>query len=82
MSMTLKTYVEVLVEVEFEYDPGEPMVRYYANGDGHPGVEPSVEIMRVLASGIDIYEALGRDEIEALENACMESMIEEDISED
>lgn len=33
---------------EYEYDyritPGEPMVRYYADGSGHPGSGPEVEV--------------------------------------
>lgn len=38
------------VEVEYEYDPGEPMIHTYPNGDpGHPGSAPSVNIYAAYA---------------------------------
>ncbi len=39
-------YVELRLEVEnteFEFIPGEPMVRYTANGDGYPGSDGYIE---------------------------------------
>jgi hypothetical protein len=66
------TTVELSVEVEFEYDPGEAMVAYYADGSGHPGSPPSVEIGRVMCGGVDITEVLSDKELRDLEELILE----------
>jgi len=40
------------LDVEIDYDawPGEPMVRYYPNGDGYPGSDPGCELMGVTVT--------------------------------
>jgi hypothetical protein len=85
--MTLKTTIEINgeeipVEVEFSYDPGEPEVRYYANGDGHPGSPESAEIESVkdtdTGEEIDVYEIFSREQIEELENKCIAAATEKE----
>jgi hypothetical protein len=36
--------VQCEVEIEYDFSPGEKMVRYYPNGDGYPGSPPSVDL--------------------------------------
>lgn len=73
-AMTTKLTLELEVEVEYSYDPGEPEVRYYANGDGHPGEGPSVEIDSVCLEGTskDISWILGEAEWKQIEEVCLE----------
>ncbi len=40
------------VEIEFEFIEGDKMVRYYRNGDGYPGSEPSVCIINVRVTSL------------------------------
>jgi len=43
--------VPYIVTIEYEYDPGEPMIHTYPNGDpGHPGSAPSVTIYHAWAT--------------------------------
>lgn len=39
-------------ELEFEITPGEPMVRYYADGSGYPGSPAEVELIAVYVDSI------------------------------
>lgn len=39
------------VLVEYEYEPGEPMVWRYADGSGHPGSPDSAEVTGFLLNG-------------------------------
>lgn len=76
------------VAVEFEFDEGEPEVRYYPgrrgccpNGDGHPGSPASVNILRVTlekdGKELDIVDYLPDDIIEGLKEECLEEMQEQ-----
>lgn len=50
IGLTLEEVLEIYcleVEVEFDANPGEPMVRYYPDGSGYPGSPPEVEITKV-----------------------------------
>ena len=69
--------IELDVTIDFVYHPGEPMVRYYKNGDGHPGCEPWCEIEKVTVSttGEDIADDLSEKEMLKLESICMESIL-------
>jgi hypothetical protein len=47
----------VVVEVAYDFTPGEPMVRYYPDGSGYPGSGPEIEVWayRVISiSGRDV----------------------------
>lgn len=37
-------------ELQYDYTPGEPMVRYYRDGSGHPGSPPEVEFSAICVS--------------------------------
>jgi hypothetical protein len=86
-TMTLETTItlngdEIPVEIEFSFHPGEPEVRYYKNGDGHPGCPECVEVESVknttTGEEIDVYSIFERREIESLENKCLAAATEED----
>jgi len=66
-----ETTIEIDASIEFTFDAGEPEVRYYANGDGHPGTPPSVQIDRVWleknGERIDVADFLPDSLIESLE---------------
>ena len=48
MIYTLELTEKVWLDVHYEYDPGEPMIHTYPNGDpGHPGSGPSVEFKEI-----------------------------------
>jgi hypothetical protein len=49
--------VQLEVDLEVEYLPGEKMVRYYADGSGYPGSDAEAEIVgcRVLEITGDTY---------------------------
>jgi len=38
------------VEVEFDYQPGEPMVMYYLDGSGYPGSPATAELIGVCVT--------------------------------
>lgn len=59
MSNVLNTEIEldvVSLEVELEYDftPGEKMVRYYRDGSGDPGCPPSADFVGAKVMQCDI----------------------------
>ena len=58
---------DIKLNINYYYNPGERMVMYYADGSGHPGESPSVEIQEVYAGGVDIYELLTEDILEYIE---------------
>ena len=44
MNYEFETEIEqAKVKIEFEYQPEEPMVRYYSDGTGYPGCAASIE---------------------------------------
>ena len=63
---------EIDFEVDYDYTPGEPMMRYTRNGDGYPGSAPYCE----LNNQKDIEEILGREltsiEVECIEEAALD----------
>lgn len=66
------TIHDVNISVDYDYDPGEDMVMYYPDGSGHPGSPPSVEINAIYAGEIDIYELLGADMLDYIEQELLE----------
>ena len=62
----------VNVSIDYDYDPGERMVMYYSDGSGHPGEPPSAEINAVYAGDVDIYELLGADMLDYIEQKIIE----------
>lgn len=50
------------IYVEFDADPGEPMVRYYPDGSGYPGSPPSIEPTLVQVTTAEVNdETLDRE---------------------
>lgn len=55
MSHSIEATLEIgrsTLEVDIEYNahPGEPMVRYYADGSGYPGSPPEAELLDVYVT--------------------------------
>ena len=44
------------LEVEFDYQPEEPEVRYYPDGSGYPGSAEEITVSKVSLNGTDITE--------------------------
>lgn len=42
-----------LVDLVFDVTPGEPMVRYYADGSGYPGCDPYAELTEVIVLKVE-----------------------------
>lgn len=40
------------IEIEFEYSPGEALVRYYPDGSGYPGSPPELNIIHVAVTSL------------------------------
>lgn len=51
---TMDLSKEFEFQIEFEIDPGEPMVMYYPDGSGHPGSPGGAVITKVMFRGEDI----------------------------
>ena len=42
-------YANLIIEFHYDYEPGEPMIWSYPNGDpGHPGSDPSVTLHKAM----------------------------------
>lgn len=71
MKDTIK-YKDVVMEVEYDYTPEEPMVMYYKDGSGHPGSPAYVEVHEIKIGGQDVYHLL-EDEAELIEEYILNS---------
>jgi hypothetical protein len=70
-------YQEHELEVEYTFIKGEPEVRYYTNGDGHPGSQDEIELDEAtMADGSEIPFELTEKEWDAIRDACMEDFME------
>jgi hypothetical protein len=47
------------VEIAYNYEPGEPMVRYYSDGSGYPGSPDHAEFALSSISEINVYDEQG-----------------------
>lgn len=63
MQMTLEEVgknlnIELEIEIDYDSNPGEPMVKYYADGSGYPGSDPYFEVtdVKVLKFTTDTHE--------------------------
>lgn len=59
MTHVLHTEIEIgdlslEIELEYDFNPGEPMVRYYPDGSGYPGCSPSAELVSVTVTLCDM----------------------------
>jgi len=67
------TFKGIDFDVEFDYQPEEPMVMYYADGSGHPGcaAEVSITDIKITGTDIDAFELL-EDNFEKIEDDIIE----------
>jgi len=73
MNLTI-TYKGIEFEVEYDYQPEEPMVRYYSDGSGYPGCAECIDgISSITHKGTDFLDFF-EDEIEEIENVILETM--------
>lgn len=70
---TLETEIELgeralycTILIEYDYEPGEPMVRYYLDGSGYPGSPAGCQPWNVEVTSVDGLgdgETLSRDDL-------------------
>jgi len=54
-------------QIEFDFQPEEPMVMYYKDGSGYPGCAAEVTIESIKHQGVDFYDVL-EDSISDIED--------------
>jgi hypothetical protein len=70
----MKITIEIEIEVEGSYTPGDPGVYTYSNGDpGYPPTPPEFYITKVIWDNMDITSSLSSEDLNYIE----EQMIEE-----
>ena len=65
----------ITFDVEFDYQPEEPMVRYYSDGTGYPGCAESVDNISVFHKGTDFTDFLD-GHLDRIEELILESIHE------
>ena len=61
------------LDIEFDYQPEEPMVMYYPDGSGYPGCAAEVEITTIHYEERDISEIMDcLDQLEDIELQILE----------
>jgi hypothetical protein len=64
-------------DVEFDYSPAEPEVRYFSDGSGDPGCDACVDnISMIDYEGYDWYEFF-EDKLDTVEEAIWEALADE-----
>lgn len=76
--MTLCTTIEIPVVVDYVASPGEKEVRFYRNGDGHPGSDPEATVLSVKFFGEEILHLLTQEDVSDLESLCLEHALDID----
>ena len=62
------TYRGVDLDIEFDYQPYEPMVMYYKDGSGYPGADEDIEcIINIEHNGVCFLDLLEEQEPEIAE---------------
>jgi len=59
-------YHGVLLEIEGQYIPEEPEVRYYPDGSGHPGYGSEFIVGKVFVGEVDLYSMLYENQIDEI----------------
>jgi len=67
---------ETKATIEYDYEPEEPMVRYYSDGSGYPGSPAMIEVTRVvLNSGRELeWESIPEPTRDRIEDMCWEDV--------
>ena len=68
-------FKEVEFEVEYDYQPMEPMVMYYKDGSGYPGCPETIEIGEIKHKGTCFFELLEEHFVE-IEELILDKMHE------
>jgi hypothetical protein len=81
-----KTYGTNTLEVDYTYDPGDPGVHTFSNGDpGYPPTSPCIdELKDVRVAGVsilDVLEHIGVDALEVLEEELLEHHHQQTLNE-
>ena len=50
------TFGEVEMDVEFDYQPGEPEERYHSDGGGYPGCGAEIIITSIEVDGVGVMD--------------------------
>lgn len=67
------TFYDTELSVDYEYDPGEPMVMYHSDLSGSPGSAPSIEIHDIFAGETGIYNVFDDRLISDLEERILDT---------
>jgi hypothetical protein len=67
---------EITIEVEYDYSPEEPMVRYYRDGSGYPGCPAMVELCEARRTDTGEVVELTEAEAEDAEQKAFEAEAE------
>ena len=68
-------YKGIEFDVEFDYQPEEPVVMYYKDGSGHPGCAEECNVHEVSHKGTDFTEFL-EEFLTDIEDTILEQMHE------
>ncbi len=66
--MKAKGYIELDVDIEFDYQPEEPQTRDY------PGCEADVDITSVTFKGVELRDALSKTQLNELAEFCWDGL--------
>ena len=48
--------MDIQANIEFDIDPGEPMVMYYSDGSGYPGSPPEFYLTEITVTSVGTIE--------------------------
>lgn len=66
MSRSTVEYKKIMLDVDFDYEPGQKAILNRAPEDCQPGYAPYVEVCKVFHKGEDITDLLDEDDCEAI----------------
>lgn len=69
-------YKGIEFQVEFDFQPEEPMVRYYSDGSGYPGC-PAEAIINEISYNEECFFDILEDKFDEIQGLILEKMGEE-----
>lgn len=70
----IEVYLELELIVDYDYQPEEPMVRYYPDGSGYPGAAEEVTVTSVKFGNVELISELSDEQIEEIEEQILENI--------
>lgn len=66
-------FYDTELSVDYEYDPGEPMVMYHSDLSGSPGEPPSVNIQDIFVGETSVFNIFDSDLLDSLQSTILET---------